>query len=119
MQWIYSRYKYFDDYVTEWEQAIHNDVGIKEETERRLKQLESPFGFLDTIKAEAEDEETDNEKEIEEAGENAQTAAAVQNVFKSNAVKEQEGKILAGFEQMSEGVVRRVGFNHVPWFICT
>lgn len=98
MQWIYSRYKYFDDYVTEWEQAIHNDVGIKEETERRLKQLESPFGFLDTIKAEAEEEETDNEAEIAEAGESAGTAAAVHSVFKSGAVKEQEAKVLAGFE---------------------
>jgi Ca2+-dependent lipid-binding protein len=53
VQWIYSRFQYFDEYVTEWERALEKDIEDKQEIEARLDQMERPFGFLDTLKVQA------------------------------------------------------------------
>ena len=49
IQWIYSRFQYFDAYVTEWQGAIKQDIEDLAEAKERLSHMEQPFGFLDTV----------------------------------------------------------------------
>jgi hypothetical protein len=57
--------QYFNEYLSKWDDTLKKDIEEKEEVERFLKQLENPFGFLDTLKEEADD---DDEDEIEPIG---------------------------------------------------
>jgi hypothetical protein len=45
--------------LSKWDDTLQKDLEEKEQVERFLKQLESPFGFLDTMKEEAEEDEDD------------------------------------------------------------
>lgn len=77
MQWIYSRFKYFDDYVVEWERTLVRDIADRQQIESRLAQLEQPFGFLNTLKEEAEDDVTDDDNEENQDPDKKGTATAV------------------------------------------
>ena len=61
LQWIYSKEKYFRRFVQDWDRAIAENIVEKEQVERYLQQLESPFGFLDAVRMEAENESEDEE----------------------------------------------------------
>lgn len=58
---MYSKVQYFEEYLSKWDETLGKDIDEKEQIERFLKQLENPFGFLDTMKEEAI--ETDDEGE--------------------------------------------------------
>ena len=61
LQWVYSKVQYFSEYLSKWDETLNKDIEEKDQIERFLKQLDNPFGFLDTMKEEAE--ETDEEGE--------------------------------------------------------
>ena len=61
LQWVYSKVQYFSEYLSKWDETLSKDIEEKEQVERFLKQLENPFGFLDTMKEEALDSEEDDE----------------------------------------------------------
>ena len=62
LQWVFSKVQYFSEYLTKWDETLHKDIDEKEKIEQYLKQLENPFGFLDTMKMEAEDDDTDDDE---------------------------------------------------------
>ena len=49
LQWVYSKVQYFSEYLSKWDETLSKDIEEKEQIERFLKQLENPFGFLDTM----------------------------------------------------------------------
>jgi hypothetical protein len=63
LQWVYSKVQYFSEYLSKWDETLVKDIEEKDQIEKFLKQLENPFGFLDTMKDEAEDSETDEEND--------------------------------------------------------
>ena len=46
VQWVYSKEKYFDNYLVKWDQTLFEDVKEKEAIDGFVLSLESPFGFL-------------------------------------------------------------------------
>jgi hypothetical protein len=63
LQWVYSKVQYFSEYLSKWDETLGKDIEEKEQIERFLKQLENPFGFLDTMREEAEDTEDDHDQD--------------------------------------------------------
>lgn len=61
LHWVYSRVQYFNEYLSKWDETLGKDIEEKEMIEKFVKQLENPFGFLDTIRDEVL--ETDDENE--------------------------------------------------------
>jgi hypothetical protein len=61
LQWVYSKVQYFNEYLQKWNETLVKDIEEKEQIEKFLKQLENPFGFLDTMKEEAEDTDDDDD----------------------------------------------------------
>ena len=61
LQWVYSKVQYFSEYLSKWDETLLKDIDEKDQVERFLKQLENPFGFLDTVKEEALDTDDDDE----------------------------------------------------------
>ena len=62
LQWVYSKVQYFSEYLSKWDETLQKDIEEKDQIERFLKQLENPFGFLDTMKEEAyEDDYNDDD----------------------------------------------------------
>jgi len=59
VQWVYSKVQYFEEYLAKWEDTLNADEIEKNEVEKYLKQLDNPFGFLDTMQHEA----TENDEE--------------------------------------------------------
>jgi Asp-tRNA(Asn)/Glu-tRNA(Gln) amidotransferase C subunit len=58
LQWVYSKVQYFSEYLSKWDETLAKDIEEKEQIEKFIKQLESPFGFLDNLNAiEANDTE--------------------------------------------------------------
>lgn len=53
LQWVYSKVQYFSEYLSKWDETLQKDIEDKDQVEKFLKQLENPFGFLDTMKDEA------------------------------------------------------------------
>jgi hypothetical protein len=49
LQWVYSKVQYFSEYLSKWDETLIKDIEEKEQIERFLKQLENPFGFMDTM----------------------------------------------------------------------
>jgi Ca2+-dependent lipid-binding protein len=47
LQWVYSKVQYFSEYLSKWDETLAKDIDEKEQIERFIKQLESPFGFLE------------------------------------------------------------------------
>ena len=60
LQWVYSKVDYFKDYLEKWDVTLENDISEKDQIEKFIKQLESPFGFLENA-AEAFQTENDND----------------------------------------------------------
>lgn len=53
--------QYLSEYLSKWEETLEKDVEEKEQIEKFLKQLENPFGFLDTMKEQALDDDDEEE----------------------------------------------------------
>lgn len=64
LHWVYSRVQYFNEYLSKWDETLGKDIEEKEMIEKFVKQLENPFGFLDTIRDEAQ--ETDDDRDDEQ-----------------------------------------------------
>ena len=47
LQWVYSKEKYFKEYLEKWDDTLEKDIEEKDMIEKFIKQLENPFGFLD------------------------------------------------------------------------
>ena len=62
LQWVYSKVQYFSEYLSKWDDTLTKDIEEKDLIERYIKQLENPFGFLDTMKDQAEDSDEDESK---------------------------------------------------------
>ena len=115
LQWVYSKVQYFSEYLSKWDETLAKDIEEKEQIEKFIKQLESPFGFLDNLNAiEA------NDTEENEGGAN-QPQSQLEAI-----VKEQEKKIKAQeqiwereFDNVSTSIAVKLGFSHVPWFTLT
>jgi len=52
LHWVYSRVQYFNEYLSKWDETLGKDIEEMETIERFVKQLENPFGFLDTVREE-------------------------------------------------------------------
>lgn len=63
LHWVYSRVQYFSEYLSKWDETLGKDIEEKEQIERFVKQLENPFGFMDTIR----DEALESDDEIEDS----------------------------------------------------
>ena len=63
LQWVYSKVQYFSEYLSKWDETLIKDIEEKEQIERFIKQLENPFGFLDTMKEEAIETDEDEEQQ--------------------------------------------------------
>lgn len=62
MHWVYSKVQYFSEYLSRWDNTLDNDIAEKQEIEKFLKLLETPFGFLEAMQQEIDDEiETGND----------------------------------------------------------
>lgn len=53
--------QYFSEYLSKWDETLGKDIDEKEQIEKFLKQLENPFGFMDTMRDEALETEDDGE----------------------------------------------------------
>lgn len=62
LQWVYSKVQYFSEYLDKWDKTLGIDIDEKDLIERYIKQLENPFGFLDTMKDQAEETDDDESK---------------------------------------------------------
>lgn len=80
--------QYFSEYLSKWDETLGKDIEEKEQIERFLKQLENPFGFLDTMKEEAL--ETDDEHD------DGQPKSKLEEMVKENEkkIKVHEQKII-------------------------
>lgn len=63
LHWVYSRVQYFNEYLSKWDETLGKDIEEKEMIEKFVKQLENPFGFLDTMRDEALDTEGDDDQD--------------------------------------------------------
>ncbi len=61
LQWVYSKIQYFSEYLTKWDETLVRDCEEKERIEIYLKQMESPFGFLDQMVGELLEDDDDDE----------------------------------------------------------
>jgi hypothetical protein len=69
LQWVYSKVQYFSEYLSKWDETLVKDVEEKEQIEKFIKQLESPFGFLENLEA-AHYYENDNDDDEEQVDPN-------------------------------------------------
>ena len=49
---MYSKVQYFSEYLSKWDDTLNKDFDDKEQIERFIKQLESPFGFFEQLRTE-------------------------------------------------------------------
>ena len=49
IQFVYSKVKYFEDYLVRWDETLRHDAELKEQVENFIRQLETPFGFLNAL----------------------------------------------------------------------
>lgn len=49
LQWVFSKVRYFTEYLSKWDETLVKDIEEKEQIEKFIKQLENPFGFLDQM----------------------------------------------------------------------
>ena len=62
LQWVYSKVQYFSEYLSKWDDTLNKDIEEKDQIEKFIKNLESPFGFLDNFITEIGETE-ENEKD--------------------------------------------------------
>ena len=53
IQFVHSKVKYFEDYLARWDNTLREDAELKVQVEGFIRQLETPFGFLNTLMDEA------------------------------------------------------------------
>jgi len=116
LHWVWSKVAYFEFYVNQWDQALIEDVEEKEQIEGYLKQLQSPFGFLEIVDDVWVDEKDDDEEQNEKT---RQTQKAVGQIFQNEKTKAYEKKFVGAFEAVGDNFAKRFGFGSVPWFTCT
>ena len=63
LQWVYSKVQYFSEYLSKWDDTLNKDFEDKDQIEKFIKQLESPFGFFEQLRTET----LGAESEVEEA----------------------------------------------------
>jgi len=68
VQWVYSKEKYFENYLAKWDQTLFEDVKEKDAIDGFIQQLESPFGFLAQVQNELEESEEEGEELGQEGG---------------------------------------------------
>ena len=61
LQWVYSKVQYFSEYLKKWDDTLEQDIQEKEIIEAYIQQMESPFGFLDQVKNEVENQDDQEE----------------------------------------------------------
>lgn len=109
LQWVYSKVQYFNEYLGKWDETLFKDVEEKEKIELYLQQLENPWGFLDTMKGLAEEDELDEPQNAAEAAVKAQEAA----------IKDREVQVLRTVDAIGLSVASKAGFDYVPWYTVT
>ena len=77
-----------------------------------MKQLENPFGFLDTIQQDIDDGDYDDNGEPKSGFE----AMMAKNDQK---IKASEQKIMKSIDNVSSTIAYKLGFSYVPWFTLT
>jgi hypothetical protein len=109
--------QYFSEYLAKWDETLGKDIEEKDQIEKFLKQLENPFGFLDTMKEEAYDDTDDSEIEAN----NAQQKSPLEVMVKENEkkIKVHEQHIARNIDNISINIAQKLGFSHVPWFTLT
>lgn len=114
LQWVFSRVQYFSEYLSKWDETLLKDIDEKDQIERFLKQLENPFGFLDTMKEEAEETEDDDE-------ENGEPKSKLEVIMKENEkkIKGKEQEMVKTIDNISQNIAHKLGFSYVPWFTLT
>ena len=119
LHWVYSRVQYFNEYLSKWDETLIKDIEEKDMIERFVKQLENPFGFLDTLK-EDNQHETDTHDD-DEAQNGDKPKSDFERVVKEQdeKLKKHEAKVIEGIEVISNNIAQRLGFSHVPWFTLT
>ena len=55
--------QYFNEYLSKWDETLVKDIEEKEQIEKFIKQLESPFGFLDQMAIEVYESDDEEEEE--------------------------------------------------------
>jgi hypothetical protein len=59
LHWVYSKVKYFEEYLMRWDDTLIKDINEKELIESYIKNLESPFGFLETLETQRREDQED------------------------------------------------------------
>lgn len=121
LHWVYSRVQYFNEYLSKWDETLVKDIEEKEMIEKFVKQLENPFGFLDTMKDEHQLEtDTHDDEEIQNDGQ-PKKQSDFERVVKEQdeKLRKHETKVIEGIEVISINIAQRLGFSHVPWFTLT
>lgn len=113
LQWVYSKVQYFSEYLSKWDETLLKDIEEKEQIEKFLKQLENPFGFLDTMKDEALETEDDEE--------DGKPKSQLEAIVKENEkkIQAQEKEFVKTIDNVSANIAFKLGFNYVPWFTLT
>ena len=52
--------QYFSEYLSKWDETLLKDIEENTQIEKYIKQLENPFGFLETMKDEIEETDDDD-----------------------------------------------------------
>jgi hypothetical protein len=113
LQWVYSKVQYFNEYLAKWNETLVKDVDEKEQIEKFIKQLENPFGFLETVK----DMEVANFDEPDDGQPKTKLEQAM--IANDEKYKAQEMKLVKSFDNFSNNIAHKLGFSYVPWFTFT
>jgi hypothetical protein len=113
LQWVYSKVQYFSEYLSKWDETLQKDIEEKEHIERFLKQLENPFGFLDTMKDEALEDSEEEDDGKPKTGVQAAVLAG------EKRIKAQEQQFAKTIDNVSTTIAYKLGFSYVPWFTLT
>lgn len=116
LHWVYSRVQYFNEYLSKWDETLGKDIEEKEMIERFVKQLENPFGFLDTMRDEAIETEAHDDDDND-----GKPKSGIEQMVKESdkKIKQHEAKVIQSIENISSNIAYKLGFDHVPWFTLT
>ncbi len=79
-----------------------------------MKQLENPFGFLDTMKAQAEDDSDEENKDGEEPNQAEQMFREQEKQY-----RQKELELVQNIDNIGLSIASKLGFQNVPWFTLT
>ncbi len=114
LQWVYSKVQYFTNYLDKWDETLRRDIEEHEQIDKYLKQLESPFGFLDTMKMEAIEDSDD-----EEDGAAPKTKAEIIFREQEKQYRHKEMELVQNIDNIGMNIASKLGFQNVPWFTLT